>query len=350
MYTTPFKTTYVSIKLHSILDLRLALDWVRRNIAAFGGDPDKITLIGQSAGAAIVDMFVSAPTDPLPFRAAIMESGQASYNGPAARPAWAWNALAQVVDCTGGALQVYECMRTTPAATLKKASENHGIWFGPPVQDGVTWSKAPRQNRLRSTEDNSLMARVPILIGSTAAEGAIYTTGVVSANAFLQAQYGLSRAAAEALLAYYPIIPGSKVTTEADRATAVMSESSFICPAKFVYDDSTTVGIPAWRYFYDASFENSELVPGAYHASEIPLVFGTYDRENATEFQAELSSAMEKAWADFAKDPIAGPGWNMSKVAVFGGDATPGESDEGRSVMNTTNINWMDTRCFLYKP
>ncbi|KAM0815655.1 putative Carboxylesterase [Seiridium cardinale] len=333
-----------------LLDLRLALDWVRRNIAAFGGDPDKITLIGQSAGAAIVDMFVSAPPNPLPFRAAIMESGQATYNGAAATPGWAWNTLGRVVNCTGNNAQIYRCMRTTPAKNLKRASENHAIWFGPPVQDGVTWSKAPRRNRLNSTEEKPLMARVPILIGSTADEGAIYTTGVKSATAFLESQYGLSEAAAQALLTYYPIVPGGKITTEADRATAVMSESSFTCPAGFVYEDSTTVGISAWRYFFDASFANSELVPGAYHASEIPLVFGTYDRDNATTFQSELSTAMETAWADFAKDPVAGPGWNMSKVAVFGGNAKPGESDEGRSVMKMAEKNYMDARCFLYKP
>jgi cholinesterase len=194
------------------------------------------------------------------------------------------------------------------------------------------------------------MARVPILIGSTADEGAIYTTGVTSAVAFLQSYYGLTYASAQALLAYYPIVPGSRITSEADRATAVMSDSSFTCPARFVYDDSTAVGIPAWRYFWDASFVNSELVPGAYHASEIPLVFGTYDRENATVFQAEVSIAMQKAWADFAKDPVVGPGWDRTKVALFGGDAKPGESDDGRPVMEMVDRNWMDTRCSLYKP
>lgn len=295
-------------------------------------------------------MLVSAPPDPLPFRAAIMESGQATYNGAAASPGWAWDALAQVVNCTGSVAEIYECMGTKPATTLKKAAENHAIWFGPPVQDGMTWSKAPRRNRLNSTVERPLMARVPILIGSNADEGAIYTTGVTSATAFLQSQYGLSRAAAQALLAYYPIVPGGQITSEADQATAVMSESSFTCPARFVWDDSATAGIPAWRYFFNASFENSELVPGAYHASEIPLVFGTYDRNNATKFQAQVSTAMEKAWGDFAKDPGVGPGWDMATVAVFGGGAEPGQSDEGRPVMALASVNRMDARCFLYKP
>lgn len=326
----------------------MALDWTRRNIAAFGGDPAKITLIGQSAGAAIVDMFVSAPPRPVPFRAAIMESGQATYNGAAAVPGWAWYTLAKAVNCTGNAAQIYQCMETVPAAALKKAAQYYQIWFGPPIQDGVTWAKTPRRNRLNSTAAKPLMARVPILIGSNAAEGAIYTTGVTSAAAWVESEYGFTPAQTQALLAYYPI--GGAITSEMDRATAVMTESEFTCPAKFVHDDSAAAGIPAWRYLFDASFANSALVPGPYHASEIPLVFGTYERANATAFQAQLSAAMEGAWAAFAKDPAAGPGWNATGIAVFGGGAAPGSADAGRPVLQMAATPWMDARCGLYKP
>jgi cholinesterase len=333
-----------------LLDLRLALDWVQRNIEAFGGDPDKVTLIGQSSGAAVVDMFISAPPDPLPFRAAIMESGQATYNGAAAVPEWAWYTLAAFANCTGGVAQIYKCMQTASAPALKKIAQNNAIWFGPPIQDGATWAKAPRQKRLNSTDAKPLIARVPILIGSNLNEGAIYTTGVTSAVAFLQSEYGFTRAEAQTLLTYYPITAGGNIQSQADQATAVMSESEFTCPAKFVHDDSQVAGIPAWRYFFDAEFANYDLVKGVFHASEIPLVFGTYDRVNATAFQVELSTAMQTAWATFAKNPGAGPGWNTTKVAVFGGGATPGDNDEGRMTMQLANTNWMDARCYLYYP
>ncbi|KAF3013720.1 hypothetical protein E8E14_005617 [Neopestalotiopsis sp. 37M] len=333
-----------------LLDLRLALEWTRNNVAAFGGDPEKITLIGQSAGAAIVDMMISAPPDPLNFRAAIMESGQASYNGGAAVPGWAYNTLAKDIGCNGTAAEKYTCMTTASAKRLKNVSEKQGIWFGPPIQDGATWAKAPRQNRLHSTNESSVMARVPVLLGSNAEEGAIYTTGVQNAVAFLQEHYGFSKAKAKALLEYYPIVAGSRIQTPQDQATAVMTESSFGCPAGFVYNDSLSVGIPSWRYYFNASFPNSELVPGAYHASEIPLVFGSYQRENATDFQASLSQDMQQAWSRFAKNPTAGPGWRQDAVAVFGGNASPGETDEGRPTMTLATTSWMDQRCALYKP
>jgi cholinesterase len=335
---------------YRLLDLRLALEWTRNNVAAFGGDPEKITLIGQSAGAAIVDMMISAPPDPLNFRAAIMESGQASYNGGAAVPGWAYNTLAKDIGCNGTAAEKYTCMTTASAKRLKNVSEKQGIWFGPPIQDGATWAKAPRQNRLHSTNESSVMARVPVLLGSNAEEGAIYTTGVQNAVTFLQEHYGFSKAKAKALLEYYPIAAGSRIQTPQDQATAVMTESSFGCPAGFVYNDSLSVGIPSWRYYFNASFSNSELVPGAYHASEIPLVFGSYQRENATEFQASLSQDMQQAWSRFAKNPTAGPGWRQDAVAVFGGNASPGETDEGRPTMTLATTSWMDQRCALYKP
>jgi carboxylesterase type B len=95
---------------------------------------------------------------------------------------------------------------------------------------------------------------------------------------------------------------------------------------------------PVWRYYYEGDFKNARLTPhaGAYHTAEIPMIFGTYPRANATQTQKDLSTYMQSTWAGFVKDPYAGPGWpqlgstwNGHELGVLGGeDAPSGESTE----------------------
>lgn len=73
------------------------------------------------------------------------------------------------------------------------------------------------------------------------------------------------------------------------------------------------ISIATWRYYFNATYENTERFPGsgAYHGSELPLVFGTLQnkQQNLDGDAIFLSRTMQKAWADFAKDPTKGPGW-----------------------------------------
>lgn len=85
-------------------------------------------------------------------------------------------------------------------------------------------------------------------------------------------------------------------------------------------NDSASVGIPTWRYFFNASFPNSQIYPslGVFHSSEIVLVFGTYLQPNTTTQQYALSQFMQSAWAKFAKNPLGGPGWNRVGTGAAG--------------------------------
>jgi carboxylesterase type B len=97
-----------------------------------------------------------------------------------------------------------------------------------------------------------------------------------------------------------------------------------------------------WRYFYNASYP----VPGiATHASEIQYVFGNLRSTPVTAAEKSLSKAMQKAWADFAKDPWKGPGW--SKVGSNDGKELGYFSQEGQLVPSSSSH--VDRNCGLYK-
>lgn len=325
---------------------------MQRNIAGLGGDPSKVTIFGESAGGGSVDALITAPPDPVPFRAAIMQSGQSSIsmplNGGTEKYAESWKKLAEFAKCPSD--NTLECLRKAPALELKQFAENASLSFGPVPDGGVTLSATPRLDRLHSSEGNSSIARVPILIGNNADEPKPYIRGVNDTKAYLET-LGLGEYV-DMILEVYPLgQPGAH--NENDRLSLIATDLLMHCPSKVLADDSSKIGIPSYRYFFNASFPNNEAFPGsgAFHAAEIEFVFGTYPKENATQFEHEVSQAIQKAWADFAKDPSQGPGWGKGPmIGVFGDGVKAGMSDVGKKALVAVDSTIMDRRCELYKP
>jgi carboxylesterase type B len=156
-----------------LLDQRAGLDWVQRNIASFGGDPDRVTIFGQSAGAYAVDVLLTNPwpeNSGPPFHAAIMQSGTYSYN-PLSNcnntDYAAWNKLLDRVNCTN-TTSPYECILSTSVDDLRYAQEYYGIGFSM-AGDNITIVCDPR---LRREAGN--FTRVPVIGGSAVDDGSYY--------------------------------------------------------------------------------------------------------------------------------------------------------------------------------
>jgi carboxylesterase 2 len=146
------------------LDQRLALQWVHKNIANFGGDPDKVTLFGESAGGYSVKQLLANPPSPLPFRAAIIQSSGASLSGNGTE---SYESVLAQFGCDTATSPI-ACIRKVNATDIQTFIELNSLPF-PPVDGDGTQTVDVRKSIVAKK-----FAKVPIFIGSNKDEASIF--------------------------------------------------------------------------------------------------------------------------------------------------------------------------------
>jgi para-nitrobenzyl esterase len=284
-----------------ILDQRAALAWAQRNIAGFGGDPNNVTIFGESAGAWSTCVHLVSPASRGLFARAIIQSGSCSeplYFTPEQAEAQG-DALAAKVGCRGN--DALACLRQKSVVELVSALPYRrgmllqpGVWWGPTV-DGVELPRVPLV-MMRAGD----FARVPLLIGATRDEGILHTMSydqVTPDELSWFVRDALGDAAASVFADQY------RRPTPKAALTDVVTDGIFVCGARRVAHTLAAASVPVFLYTFVHPLDDPRVHDlGATHSIDEFFVFGNRSMGyGITPREQPLADTMMDAWGAFAR-------------------------------------------------
>jgi para-nitrobenzyl esterase len=298
-----------------LLDQVAALEWVRREIGAFGGDPDAVTVFGESAGAISVAALLAMPQAEGLFRRAILQSGSANFVAPRPRAAAVADAVLRELDI---APQRLADLRRVPAERVLEAQirvmmappPNTGGLTFQPVIDGTVLPADPFE-RVR----DGCARDVALLIGTTLDELKLFDLMDPKARELTpdalrrRCEHTVGSARAAEVIELYRTVRAQRGASVSppDLWSALETDRVFRAPAMRLAELQAARQPAVYTYLFTWQSPYGGGSLGACHALDIPFVFGTLDDPHMVPFAGTNSAAhrlgeqMQDAWIAFAR-------------------------------------------------
>ncbi|KIJ52424.1 hypothetical protein M422DRAFT_202509 [Sphaerobolus stellatus SS14] len=310
-----------------------AFKWVNNEIASFGGDPEKVTIWGQSAGAGSVEAHVLFTTEKPLFRAGILDSSTGPFKSAPFpfqydEPGKTFGHILSLVGCPPPSPEALKCLQDAPFPVVMNASNfllattiNHQAWQ-PTIAPGTFIDQRPSA-RLASGK----FLRVPLLWGTNQNEGTTFSETLLglpkmsvseedaSFDQFVGSLILDNRTLTPDVLgefnALYPAndpangAPFNTGDSLFDRGAAWYGDNMFLAPRRLYFKKAAPTQ-NLFGYFFTEFFPGSNPELGVFHASELPLIFG-----GSPASEMSLATAFTDFYVNFVNDLNPGASWPL---------------------------------------
>ena len=296
---------------YGLLDQRAALAWVHDHISAFGGDPDNVTIAGQSAGGHSVGLHLVSPGSAGLFHRAIMQSGYASFRWrTAAEAASQGDEFAARLGCADADLsQLLTCLRSKstnqvllahPTVSAEQIAET-GRTQWTPVVDGNEIPDQPRE-----LFERGVFSRVPVLLGANRDEGWTFVNrsfpSGLTTEQYETAVTSEFAADAPVILAAYPAVD---FVSPKDALVQLVGDAEYVCEARRMARLIERTRAPAFVYSFEYEVD-AVVTDRVVHGLELNFVFGNnfgpplFANYVLSPDDLTLSRSMSAYWTRFA--------------------------------------------------